>query len=94
VIAEGSRTATLDLLRQLGCDIAQGYHLGRPVKFQDLLSWCSLPGHPGQRKFFPLASGLQTVNISGVGSVSDSHVFWERNHGKAAEEARQPWRVG
>ncbi|WP_343609714.1 EAL domain-containing protein [Novosphingobium sp.] len=39
VIAEGIEDrATLDLLRQLGCDIAQGYHLGRPMKFKDLVT--------------------------------------------------------
>ncbi len=32
VVAEGVETqATLDLLRTLGCDVAQGFHLGRPV---------------------------------------------------------------
>jgi EAL domain-containing protein (putative c-di-GMP-specific phosphodiesterase class I)/CHASE2 domain-containing sensor protein len=37
VIAEGIEDrATLDLLRQLGCDIAQGYHLGKPMRFKDL----------------------------------------------------------
>jgi EAL domain-containing protein (putative c-di-GMP-specific phosphodiesterase class I)/CHASE2 domain-containing sensor protein len=39
VIAEGIEDhATLELLRQLGCDIAQGYHLGRPMKFKDLVT--------------------------------------------------------
>jgi diguanylate cyclase len=37
VIAEGIEDRpTLDLLRQLGCDIAQGYHLGKPMRFKDL----------------------------------------------------------
>jgi EAL domain-containing protein (putative c-di-GMP-specific phosphodiesterase class I) len=32
VVAEGIEdAATLDLVRQLGCDTAQGYHLGRPM---------------------------------------------------------------
>ncbi|MEY2590796.1 MAG: hypothetical protein QOJ67_2780, partial [Acidimicrobiaceae bacterium] len=32
VIAEGIEDApTLDLVRQLGCDTAQGYYLGRPM---------------------------------------------------------------
>jgi diguanylate cyclase (GGDEF)-like protein/PAS domain S-box-containing protein len=37
VIAEGVETAEqLDLLRSLGCDQAQGYHLGRPVSAAEL----------------------------------------------------------
>jgi EAL domain-containing protein (putative c-di-GMP-specific phosphodiesterase class I) len=37
VIAEGVETAEqLDLLRSLGCDQAQGYHLGRPVPAAEL----------------------------------------------------------
>jgi EAL domain-containing protein (putative c-di-GMP-specific phosphodiesterase class I)/CHASE2 domain-containing sensor protein len=37
VIAEGIEDReTLDLLRVLGCDIAQGYHLGKPMRFKDL----------------------------------------------------------
>ena len=37
VIAEGIEdAATLDALRQLGCDLAQGYHIGRPMAFAQL----------------------------------------------------------
>ena len=38
VVAEGVEDkATLEMLRQLGCDLAQGYYIGRPVKLPDLL---------------------------------------------------------
>ncbi len=37
VVAEGIEdAATLEALRQLGCDLAQGYHIGRPMKFAQL----------------------------------------------------------
>jgi EAL domain-containing protein (putative c-di-GMP-specific phosphodiesterase class I) len=40
VIAEGVENETvLDLLRELGCDAAQGYHIARPMSGDDLLTW-------------------------------------------------------
>lgn len=37
VIAEGVETAEqLELLRRLGCDQAQGFHLGRPIPADEL----------------------------------------------------------
>jgi EAL domain-containing protein (putative c-di-GMP-specific phosphodiesterase class I) len=45
VVAEGVEDeATLNLLRQLGCDVAQGYHLGRPVRGAELLAWLARVG--------------------------------------------------
>ena len=39
LVAEGIETAeTLGLLTKMGCDIGQGYHLGRPVPAADLTS--------------------------------------------------------
>jgi EAL domain-containing protein (putative c-di-GMP-specific phosphodiesterase class I) len=39
VVAEGvEHSDQLDILRRLGCDQAQGYHLGRPVGAADLVS--------------------------------------------------------
>ena len=39
-IAEGVEDeATLDRLRQLGCDQAQGYHVGRPMPLPQLMEW-------------------------------------------------------
>jgi len=38
VVAEGAETAeSIKLLRALNCDQVQGYHISRPVPFQDLL---------------------------------------------------------
>ncbi len=40
VVAEGVEDqATWDLLVALGCDIAQGYYLSRPICAQDLEHW-------------------------------------------------------
>ncbi|MCJ1959716.1 EAL domain-containing protein [Novosphingobium mangrovi (ex Hu et al. 2023)] len=37
VVAEGVETSVgLDILKRQGCDIVQGYHIGRPVPFADL----------------------------------------------------------
>ncbi len=43
VVAEGIEDAqTLDHLRALGCDIAQGYHLSRPLCDTDFTAWLEL----------------------------------------------------
>lgn len=43
VVAEGVEDeATLSMLRDLGCDRAQGYHIGKPMPFAELLD--ELPG--------------------------------------------------
>jgi EAL domain-containing protein (putative c-di-GMP-specific phosphodiesterase class I) len=40
VQAEGIESAeALDLLTKLGCDLAQGYHIGRPMPEKDLRGW-------------------------------------------------------
>lgn len=40
VVAEGVETrAVLDMVGQLGCDVAQGYYLARPMTPANLLSW-------------------------------------------------------
>ena len=40
VVAEGvENQAVLDALRGLGCDIAQGYHLGRPMAAEAFVTW-------------------------------------------------------
>ncbi len=39
VVAEGVETAaTLEILKTLGCDIIQGYYVGRPVPFMDFVA--------------------------------------------------------
>lgn len=45
-VAEGIEdTATMQLLQQLGCDIGQGYLLGKPALFSDLLATLATPPH-------------------------------------------------
>jgi EAL domain-containing protein (putative c-di-GMP-specific phosphodiesterase class I) len=40
VIAEGVETEqALELLAEMGCDVAQGFHLGRPMPESQLLKW-------------------------------------------------------
>jgi EAL domain-containing protein (putative c-di-GMP-specific phosphodiesterase class I) len=40
VVAEGVESlATLDALREMGCDVAQGYCIAHPIKSYDLLPW-------------------------------------------------------
>ena len=42
VVAEGVETAaSLETLRQLGCDLAQGYHVSRPLPADEFLAWLS-----------------------------------------------------
>ncbi len=46
VVAEGVEDKeTLDLLKQLGCDIAQGYYISKPMPPDDLLSWSQQQTH-------------------------------------------------
>ena len=43
VIAEGVEDqATWDLLTSMGCDLVQGWHLGRPMPTAELLSWLGM----------------------------------------------------
>jgi diguanylate cyclase (GGDEF)-like protein len=40
VVAEGIEdAATVDALRELGCDVGQGYHLGKPMPAEELRGW-------------------------------------------------------
>jgi diguanylate cyclase (GGDEF)-like protein len=40
VVAEGVETeSTLRLLRKLGCDVAQGYHISRPLPASEFTAW-------------------------------------------------------
>jgi diguanylate cyclase (GGDEF)-like protein len=40
VVAEGVENQTsLQLLRQMGCDLIQGYHLSRPLNHSDFIQW-------------------------------------------------------
>ncbi|WP_239163212.1 putative bifunctional diguanylate cyclase/phosphodiesterase [Paractinoplanes rishiriensis] len=45
VVAEGVEDqTTMDRLRELGCDIAQGYHLGRPMPAAEIGPWLTARG--------------------------------------------------
>ena len=47
VVAEGVENhGTWQLLREAGCDIAQGYFLGRPMSFTDLSAWLASGATP------------------------------------------------
>jgi len=54
VVAEGVEDQeTLDALMQFGCDVAQGYHLGRPMPAEDFEQWLrrrALPALPRPHK--------------------------------------------
>ena len=42
IVAEGVESeAILQALAKLGCDIAQGYHISRPMSFEALADWLS-----------------------------------------------------
>jgi len=48
IVAEGvENQETLALLRQLGCDVAQGYHIARPMEASDFNDWLRAPGLRG-----------------------------------------------
>jgi diguanylate cyclase (GGDEF)-like protein len=54
VVAEGvENNEVLERLRGLGCDIAQGYCISRPLAPEQFLSWLATTGHPS-RKTDPL----------------------------------------
>jgi len=70
VVAEGVETAEqLAVLRDLGCDLAQGFHIGRPqpatVSPSDLLLGC----HTAQGFYFsrPLSAALARVMLERLG---------------------------
>ncbi len=58
VVAEGVEDqATLDLLATLGCDVAQGYHLGRPAPLANAIERC--------RQEAELAEGARACRVAG-----------------------------
>ncbi len=59
VVAEGVENAkSWDLLRDLRCDEAQGYHMGRPTPAAEFLSW---PARRVDRRHLPGAAGAATL---------------------------------
>jgi len=50
VVAEGvENNEVLERLRALGCDIAQGYCISRPLAPDQFLAWLATTGHPSRR---------------------------------------------
>src|SRR5437763_1136910 len=48
VVAEGVETeSTLWLLKKLGCDVAQGYHISRPLPANEFAAWVRARFGPG-----------------------------------------------
>ena len=53
VVAEGVETRQLwDQLRALGCDVAQGFYLGRPMTAEQLTKHLAESGRAGRRRGF------------------------------------------
>jgi diguanylate cyclase (GGDEF)-like protein len=51
VVAEGvENNEVLERLRTLGCDIAQGYCISRPLAPRQFMSWLATTGHPSQKE--------------------------------------------
>ena len=77
VIAEGIETqAQMDLLRDLGCDIGQGYHLSRPLPAEGIDKL--LLGDRARPQCLPLAAALhqQPALVLGA-SESDHGPVWQ-----------------
>jgi EAL domain-containing protein (putative c-di-GMP-specific phosphodiesterase class I) len=56
MVAEGVETAELlEELRQMGCDVIQGYYIGRPMPADPARHWPPEVGHANLR-FHPAAS--------------------------------------
>jgi EAL domain-containing protein (putative c-di-GMP-specific phosphodiesterase class I) len=54
MVAEGVEDAVaLQMLREAGCDVAQGYHVARPMAAAQLTQWLDAPTSPCSK---PLAS--------------------------------------
>jgi EAL domain-containing protein (putative c-di-GMP-specific phosphodiesterase class I) len=47
LVVEGVEdAASCAALARLGCDVAQGYAIARPMPVQDFLDWLERPQHP------------------------------------------------
>jgi EAL domain-containing protein (putative c-di-GMP-specific phosphodiesterase class I) len=59
-VAEGVEDqADLDLLRQLGCNTAQGYYIARPMDFATFLKWCRGRLADGKTSGVATSTGIQ-----------------------------------
>ncbi|MCY1549756.1 EAL domain protein [compost metagenome] len=53
-VAEGIESqAQLDILREHGCSLGQGYHFSRPLREADFLSWMAQDFPVEARSFVP-----------------------------------------
>jgi len=61
VVAEGvENAAAWELLKAAGCDVAQGYYIGRPMPFSDLREWLEADwNHQGE---------VETQSVPGTGT--------------------------
>ena len=52
MVAEGVEdAAALQMLREAGCDVAQGYHVARPMPAEQLTQWLADPTSPCSEPF-------------------------------------------
>jgi EAL domain-containing protein (putative c-di-GMP-specific phosphodiesterase class I) len=50
MVAEGVEdAAALQMLREAGCDVAQGYHIARPMPAEQLTQWLDAPTSPSSK---------------------------------------------
>jgi EAL domain-containing protein (putative c-di-GMP-specific phosphodiesterase class I) len=60
VVAEGVESAAVwELLRELRCDQAQGFHMGRPMPADELSGWCERWPGGGLARDWPKKSGVR-----------------------------------
>jgi diguanylate cyclase (GGDEF)-like protein len=66
VVAEGvEKREVLDLLRSLGCDVAQGFHIARPLSAADLSRLVTVPGAEGAAELTSVpATGKDPADLS------------------------------
>ncbi|MEA2210244.1 MAG: hypothetical protein QOF83_192 [Solirubrobacteraceae bacterium] len=62
VVAEGvEEIETLEQLRDLGCDVAQGYGISRPMTVQDTTQWLRRSRSPGEEGGAPVISIVEAA---------------------------------
>jgi len=63
MVAEGVEdAAALQMLREAGCDVAQGYHIARPMPAEQITQWLDAPTSPCTRPLnTPDSGATETV---------------------------------